>query len=551
MNRPSKQLDSHTWRFFVVLVPLLMLPMVFKDIFFPTNENVYSDPVQQEIRRQLEGKNDKLLEYGLEQRRLWIFYHGRSFKAVWSEGGKLLPHAGQLRKALNEAWIEGLHPQDYHLEAISTLWEGHTPAALTMLDLLLTDAFMAYAEDLHRGAFKPVSVDAQWYISRKPFYPDRVLAQALSSGEVSRALVQLRPRHEPYRRLSEALMFYRQQQQAEGEWPAIATGPLLRKGSRDPRVISLRERLRREGYDTVPQTRHNNLYDARLAYAVEQYQRRHGLHVDGMIGKQTLASLNVSLAGRIRQLVVNMERWRWMPAELGERYILVNIGGFQLQLVNGKGTELSMKVITGKMLRKTPTFLSQLTHLIFNPSWNVPDSIAAEDLLPQLQHDPQAVVQRGFRFYPSWREDAEAIDPFQVNWKEINSGDFPYKVRQAPGPENLLGQIKFMLPNDFEIYLHDTPDRHLFEQPVRTFSSGCIRLEQPLALAQLITGQPEERIQAWMAQGETRALGLKEPIPVYLGYWTAWVDEQGWVQFRDDIYGRNRLMMEAEGHYQG
>lgn len=542
MYRPTLPPNPPTWLFMAVLVPFLMLPLILRGIFYPVTVSEPFDPVQQEIRRQLEYPNEKLEAQGIDRRRLWIFYHTRTFKPVWSRHGHLLPYAREFRTALEGAWADGLEPAEYHLKAIKALWAGRTPAALTMLDLLLTHAFLAYSEDLHSGVFRAVAYDPQWHIVRRPFYAEHLLRSVSETGAMAEALKALRPPHEAYRRLIGALAYYRALAR-EGEWPQLPPGPVIALGARDVRVPILRERLRREGYHGVASR--GLRYDAALAEALARFQRRHGLQADGQLCEDTRAALNVSLAERIRQLWVNMERWRWMPGELGKRHILVNISGFYLQLVDAEaeGVDVPMKVIIGRQLRETPSFLSPLTHLIVNPYWNVPATIAAEDLLPQLQRNPRAVAARGFRFFRSWSRQARAVDPLQVNWQRVDKDNFPYKVRQAPGPDNSLGQVKFMMHNDFEIYLHDTPDRHLFERSVRSFSSGCIRVEQPIALAAWLSGQSDEAITALVAKGKTRLLPLDEAVPVYLGYWTSWVDDEAKVQFRRDIYGRNRLML--------
>jgi L,D-transpeptidase YcbB len=267
------------------------------------------------------------------------------------------------------------------------------------------------------------------------------------------------------------------------------------------------------------------------------------------VGRDTLAALNVPTVERVRQLEVNLERWRWLPAELGRRYVLVNIASYQLSVVEENETVLDMRVVVGRPYRRTPVFSDRIRYLVLNPDWQVPDVIARKDIVPQLRKDPAYIERMRFAVLKGWGAQTQEIQPASINWRRINAERFPYRLRQAPGPNNALGRIRFMFPNSHNIYLHDSPARELFRKDSRSFSSGCIRVEKPLELAAYLLrgtslGNLSE-LQAELAAGQTRTVPLPEAVPVHLLYWTAWMDGEGVLHFRPDIYGRDLTLRQA------
>jgi murein L,D-transpeptidase YcbB/YkuD len=320
-------------------------------------------------------------------------------------------------------------------------------------------------------------------------------------------------------------------------------------GDKGERVILLGARLAAEGYELHGSTADAGRFDQPLDRAVRLFQERHGLEVDGIVGRNTLAELNVSAADRASQIMVNMERWRWLPRELGERHLVVNIANFEMQVFEAGDRVMQMRAIVGRRYRRTPVFSDVMTYLVINPYWNVPNSIAVKDKLPILKQDPGYLRQNNIRVLAGWGAEAEEIDGDSIAWEDFSEEDFPYRLRQDPGPANALGRIKFMFPNKFNVYLHDTPARELFNQTVRTFSSGCIRIEQPLELAEyLLRADPawsRPAILAAIDRGVEQTVRLPEPIRVYLLYCTAWVDVDGSVQFRRDIYERDEAVARA------
>jgi murein L,D-transpeptidase YcbB/YkuD len=326
-------------------------------------------------------------------------------------------------------------------------------------------------------------------------------------------------------------------------WPVLDAGKTLRPGDGSSAVGELRRRLAVSG-DLGPGPDENSLYfDATLTSAVKRFQQRNGLKADGIVGRSTIGMLNVPVEQRIRQVVVNLERWRWLPHDLGTRYIMVNTADFNLKTVKNGRVYLQMRVVVGRPARRSPVFSASMTYLVVNPYWNVPRTIAVEDILPELQKDVSYLAQRGIRVFQSWELNAPEVNPATVDWQAYHANRFPFKLRQDPGPYNDLGRFKFMFPNPFAVYLHDTPNRSLFKRVQRDFSSGCIRVEAPFVLANFVLAGDgrwtSDALSEAIENGETRTIRRKRPIAVHLLYMTAWADETGAIQFRRDIYDRD------------
>lgn len=324
--------------------------------------------------------------------------------------------------------------------------------------------------------------------------------------------------------------------QAQGGWPQIPDGPVLGLGASDPRVMVLRSRLAASG--DLSGGEGDRIYDADLRDAVRRFQERHGLSADGRVGRETLAALNIPVAQRIAQLELNKTRWESIP-EPGSTYVLVNTAAARLDAVEDGHAVLQMLVIVGDRLHPTPDLHSHVAAVVFYPPWNVPASIARREILPKLRRDPGYLAAQDLRIVN--RPD----DPFgrTVNWRAISAGTFPFQLRQLPGPRNSLGLIKFEIPNEYDVYLHDTPAKSLFQQPKRAFSHGCIRVSRPRELAAWILsaqGWDAEAVDAVIDEGLTRRIPVRRSIPVHVLYLTAFVDPDGTVQFRDDVYGRDR-----------
>ncbi|MGV1100395.1 L,D-transpeptidase family protein [Thiovibrio sp. JS02] len=344
--------------------------------------------------------------------------------------------------------------------------------------------------------------------------------------------------------LQDALAHHRKLAETGG-WPAVPPGSALREGMRDERIPLLRSRLAASA-DLAPDApTADALFDSVLAEAVRRFQKRHGLHDDGVVGVKTLAALNVPISERLRQLTVNLQRCQPLPERLAQRHLLVNIADFTLTLYENGNPILDMPVIVGRTYRQTPVFNGVISSLVLNPAWEVPHSIAIKDILPKARKNPAYLPQHNFQIFQGWDRKAPEIDPATIDWSRLGPGNFPYRLRQRPGPDNALGRLKFLFPNKYDVYLHDTPARELFRKEARTFSSGCIRVADPLALAvALLRDSPlagPEALNEALATGKTRQISLPHPIDVHIVYMTAWVDRGGILQFRSDIYHRDMM----------
>ena len=490
----------------------------------------------------------------LATRALPEFYLQRFFVPAWVQDDRVRKEAFEFLDILQQVDGDGLDPLHYHHQALLELIPGITsenpnPGQLVDFDLLLTDAFLVLASHYWNGSINPDDIDPEWRAKRRDFDPTPVLRTVLESGDIRGTLQQLLPFAPEYAGLSEALGRYRKLA-GQGGWPQIPAGTRLSPGEQTSLVPLLRRRLEVSG-DYLPQNDsvEQDSYDSQLVEAVKQFQQRHGLNPDGVLGKGTLAALNVSAEQRVHQIEANLERWRWLPRDLGERYILVNIAAFQLYLIDGGKQILDMKVVVGKPYRRTPVFSGLMTYLVLNPYWNVPQKIAVEDFIPQMRKNPDYLTRLGIKIFKGWGAEAQEIDPKSINWDKASNHNFPYNLRQEPGEMNALGRIKFMLPNSYDVYLHDTPARELFLKESRSFSSGCIRLERPLELAAYLLKETafsdRSHLESALKAETAKSIKLPRSFPVHLLYWTAWVDSAGALHFRPDIYGRDSALEKA------
>ena len=481
------------------------------------------------------------------------FYRTRKFNPAWIDEAGISIQATALLEMIRAAHLEGLTADEYHLAGIESLiteirktgdWQRDAHA-LADLDLLLTDSFLIYASHLLAGRVDPETIHSKWLAYTRKADLVELLQIALLTKSIGVTLKELRPAHEGYGMMRNALKRYRDIA-SRGGWHAIPDGPILQRGDVSFRVVMIRRRLTMMGDLTKTRQKLTPVFDDTLDRAVRRYQKRHGLKVDGIVGAKTLAQLNMPLTDRIRALEINLERWRWLPHHLGDRYINVNVAGFNLEVIEGDDAAISMRVVVGTNYRRTPLFTSRMTSLVINPYWNIPPTLVEEDIYPLVQKNPQYLAAQKIRIFSDWSEGAPEVDSTRVDWSRLHKGTFYYKLRQDPGPHNALGRLKFLFPNKFAVYLHDTPHRQLFKRNKRGFSSGCIRVEKPIALAVYVLNRDAEwtraRIESAVNSGQRYVVRLPEAIPVHVLYWTAWVDRDGMVHFRDDIYGRDRLL---------
>ena len=469
------------------------------------------------------------------------FYADRGFGLAWVQSGEQLPVAQSMLRTMAASSTDGLLPEVYDAAGLGQRWQAHrSPQELGRLDLAMTEAALRYLGDLTAGRVAPNLADPRWRIPRTLLDPVSVLSMVLSAADPDRTLAELTPPHGGYRALKAALARYRAIA-ASGGWPQLPQGESLRLGDRDDRVEILRQRLALEGASPLAETATGDprLFDARLESGVRFFQERYGLKADGMVGVHTRDTLNIPVEERVSQIARSMERWRWLPRDLGRRHILVNIPGFVLSLVDNGTVVLESRIIAGRSSRPSPRIAAKATGILVNPSWTIPSTIMREDVLPVVRKDPSWLTRQQMRVFQGWGADSREVDPMQVDWRAVLPTRIPYRIVQEPGPNNALGRLKIEMPNPAGVYLHDTPAKRLFDEADRARSSGCIRIERvkELAAALLGEGWTVDRLNDLIDRGRSVAISFREPVPVYLVYFPAWVDEAGTIHFSPDIYG--------------
>lgn len=487
------------------------------------------------------------------------FYRQRQFAAAWLTPQGLSDEGRRLLTVLQGAHREGLRPEEYHAASLAIFVEqlrifraqGKSAEALQLarIDILLSDAYLRFAGDLVDGRVKATKVyPKEWRVAPRAADLVETLQAGLEYGRAVAALQDMLPDDPGYRRLRDYLAAYRQLA-AAGGWPQLSDGPLVRPGGTDWRLPWVRQHLIQVGDLHPAYASADDYFDQATADALWCFQARHDLKTDGVLGPETLLALNVSVEERIRQIEINLERWRWLTRDLGRRYLAVNIADFRLDVVEEGETVLTMPVVVGTDYRRTPVFSAPLRYLDFAPYWNVPSTILREDKLPLIKADLNYLASHHYEIVTRRQGGVESVDPKTIDWEGVTAETFPGMLRQKPGPWNPLGRVKFMFPNKFHVYMHDTPERHLFERKRRSYSSGCIRLQRPFDLALYLLQQQEgwdaQRIEEAMAAEEPLRVLLAEPLPVHILYRTAWVDGEGWLQFRNDIYQRDAVLYTA------
>jgi len=485
-------------------------------------------------------------------------YLDRDYRPLWINDSKLEGRARELIETLCHAEREGLRAADYDLAGLEAelarLKEDKksNPTALAALDLRLTRAFLDYGGDLLAGRLDPQAVDNGWYIKARRAAIDSTLRSALSKDEFDDMVSPLRPRQKEYKELLKMLAHYRELQ-ARGGWGTIAEVSRLAWGDEGPWVGVLRHRLQVTG--DLGNAGGKPIYDDKVMKAVARFQERHGILPDSAVGPETLAALNVPVETRIRIIELNLERYRWLPSDFGKRYILVNIPDYRLYAYDDGKERFAMRVIVGDEYRHaTPVFADSMTYVVFRPQWDVPRRILVDSVIPNVRKNINYLAQHSYEVVDLARNQVIA-DPSAINWSKLDLRRIPFRVRQKPGSGNDLGIVKFMFPNQFSIYLHDTPADSLFDKQNRTLSHGCVRVEDPVKLAGYVLDQQEgwgdKEILEAVAADPTQDIAptsvyLKRPVPVYLVYLTAFVRD-GVLQFRDDPYGKDHRAMARMG----
>lgn len=469
------------------------------------------------------------------------FYLARDFKPAWTNSN----FRNSLIDTLKSAHSQGLYFKDYHGEELEKqLLElpNLDKKQLSELDMLLTDAFFKFMDHLYNGKVDPENLHRIWDVPKKQPGKLKLLEAAIIENNLEIALSQLRPVHPVYKDLIAAEKEYRGLKEDAENFKKIETGALIKPGKQDQRLKDIQFRLLHLGYLKSLKIG-SSLYDDETVEGIKKIQEDYGLLADGIIGNKTVALLNKGYEDRYDQILVNLERWRWFPRDLGSHYILVNIANFKLQVVREKDTISTHKTIVGRVSRKTPVFSEEIDHLIFNPSWTIPPTIKNKDVIPGVRKNPNYLRNKNIKVY---NNKGEKLDPSKIDWTKSEVRSFSY--RQPPGSSNPLGKVKIMYPNRYLVYLHDTPSQSIFDQNSRAKSSGCVRVENAIDLSKyLLKDQPEytsEVIDSILKKGTIKRIDMKQKVNIHHFYWTAW-RENGKTIFTDDIYNYDEAILNA------
>ncbi len=470
------------------------------------------------------------------------FYRERGFKLGWFKNNEIVPQAKEMLTMISKAGEEGLDPKKYQFKDFNAMFANLEAAKADSakftaiqkeIDVALSATYFVWASDYYRGVIIPKeNKEIEWDVKRNKIKLHKALMTVLKERESKYSYASFSPLHPDYARLKSALATYRKAQ-AAGGWPKI-TSTTLKEGQKSPAVAALKKRLGLASTDST--------FNAETATALKNFQSAQGLKPDGALGPETIKLLNVPVDQRIRQIILNMERWRWIPKSFEEDYLIVNIPEYRLRVYEKGKEQIAMNVIVGKTMNSTPIFSDKMENVVLAPYWNVPASIVRNELGPKISSDPGYLDRTNMELIDA---KGNQVSPSSIDWGSVSRENWKYTLRKKPGPKNDLGDVKFIFPNTNDIYLHDTPHDELFSQAKRNFSHGCVRVEKPLELAEYLlrpVGWDMNKIQSTIAQGQEKYVKLKQVLPVYLVYFTAWADESGNVHFRDDIYGHDRTL---------
>lgn len=539
----------------------LVLFLMFTSIFSWANGSLVQETIQDQIRLKLEtihpGDPLKIRDLSLgSSDEIYGFYSGRDFAEAWSSQGILTELAYELRFEIRQAKFDGLNPQHYHLSLIDSFFATfesnkknkvvNDPAELVDLDFLLSDAFFQLSAHLERGKVDPSTLKSTWEITQKPkkMNYSLLLSTALEEGDIRRNLEKLYPQFTIYKRGREVIRTLDEKSKVDSlDWKPIKIDKTIKLGEPNNSIPLIRERLKFWGYLDSGESANSKIYDSLLFLGIQKFQLKNGMSPDGALGKNTIAAINTSPTDLMNRASVNLERLRWLPDTVKEaEIILVNIANYQLDYINKLDTIFSSKVIVGKSYHASPIFSAQMSYIVFSPYWNIPNSIARNEIIPAVRKNPNYLNQKNMEVVTN---AGKTVDPGSINW---SAKSFPYMIRQKPGGSNSLGLVKFMFPNKHSVYIHDTPSRSLFEREERALSHGCIRLQNPAEFAKILLsdmpGWNEVKIKEAMNRSSEQIVNLNRKIPVVLVYLTFWADSKGQAHFRQDIYSRDEEVLE-------
>jgi murein L,D-transpeptidase YcbB/YkuD len=481
---------------------------------------------------------------GSDAKDVAAFYRARGNRPVWIEEGKLSRRALAVIARIEQADEDGLDAAAYRLP-----WKGIgayvqlSDRDLAAVDVELSSAVVAYARHAYGGRVQPSKVSANFGYEPKRLAAGDVLGLVAASPDPAETLAARNPPQAEFARLRAELARLRAGADEPAALPEVPAGPLLKPGMRDARMPVIRARL---GLPAAPEAE-ADIFDETAVAAVKAFQAQAGLRQDGIVGRNTLAAMNgrESDADPVTAILVNMERWRWMPRHLGDFYVRVNVPNFNLDIYRGADVVHTTRIVVGKVSSQTPIFSDQIEHIVVNPYWNVPASIVRNEMLPAIRSGGGL---RGYQVFANIRGRYRAVDPRSINWRKVDARKI--QVRQPPGARNALGEVKFLFPNKYDVYLHDTPSKSLFEREVRAFSHGCMRVMNPWDFAEALLSNTDQVSAAALRKrvgGGESWVNLDDPIPVHITYFTAWVDAEGRLELRPDIYGHDKRLAAALG----
>ena len=472
------------------------------------------------------------------------FYAARDNQPIWAGGNSKTMLA--LITAIEQAPNHGMALGRYNLVELEALWmAGNTPEDMAALEAAAAQSYVLFATEISSGILDPTSIHEEMNSTRHVPEIADVLSGISTATNMTAHYQTLPPSSAGYAQLLDLKKELEALISSEGWGPLVPTGRTLRPGNTSDRVPALRVRLDQRGYDLDDLTSHT--YGDDIIAAVKLFQTDFGLNSDGLVGPQTLSSINAQPDGRLKQVIVNLERIRWMNYELGSRHIYVNIPDFTASVMDYGVPTLSFRVVVGTGKNQTAEFSDTMTHMIANPTWNVPYSIASEEYLPKLRADPTVLARENILM--TVRGSGQLVAPNAIDFSYFDEDNFPFFLQQQSGGGNALGRVKFMFPNRFNIYLHDTPSKSLFSRDARAFSHGCVRVQKPMEFAYTLLSLQEDNPEAVfnraLNSGEETQIDLASPVPVHIVYRTVWIDDAGEVQYRHDVYGRDTLVFDA------
>ena len=539
----------------LVIITILALVAGFF-VFKKLNRTDLTDEIELRISQNPEGKGLQVAELTVEtSEEVLRFYEDRDFEEIWSSNGKINSQAEDFLNEIEAVKYDGLNPDDYNRQLIHEYFEEiegkkrilrpKSAPELVDLEFLMTDAFFRLSKDLEVGKVGPEARGSYWKLDPKEskIDPAALLTEIGEGKKVEKVLSELYPDLEMYRKGRTVLQtLYEKSEEDTLTWKPVSFEHSLKVGDKDPSIPLLRDRLQFWGFLGKYSPEDELLFDSTMWEGLKKFQIENGMNPDGAIGELTADFLNDSPQKLIDIASVNMERMRWLPEiAWDQELVLVNIANFQLDYLNNRDTTLSAKVIVGKEYNESPVFTAPMSYIVFSPYWNVPPSITNSEILPSVKKNQNYLAEKNMEVV---NNEGKVVSAKQVNW---SGGDnFPYRIRQKPGGSNSLGLVKFMFPNDYNIYIHDTPARSLFERETRALSHGCIRIQYPDQFAEALLQDKDwtkDKIHQAMNQDQEQVVNLDREIPVVLLYLTFWADEKGEPHFRQDIYHRDEEVL--------